>query len=253
MSLRAGPSLALTWIVLLAGCTSAQRPSPEPVSAPEAAAAPAAPASRPIPNAINPGAVIQVPLLDDLEDGNHQTLLAEGRGGYWYTYADETSTVDPSGTFAPTAGGAEGSAFAARMHGQVGKKTYPYAGLGFNLAEPMDPYDLSSCAGLSFRAKKGSPEAISTVRLKLGDVQTVPQGNMCKDCYNDFGLDLTLTTEWVLHEAKFAELKQEAYWGEPRPALDVGRVFQVQFLVKDPSAPFDVWVDDVRLIGCKGP
>jgi endoglucanase len=196
--------------------------------------------------------VLQVPLLDDLEDGNHQTLIAEGRGGYWYTYADETSTVQPSGTFAPTAGGAEGSAFAARMHGQIGSKQYPYAGLGLNLTEPMNPYDLSSCAGISLRAKKGSPEAVSLVRLKVGDVNTVPAGNVCKECYNDFGVDLTLTTEWVLYESKFADMQQEAYWGEPRPALDVTRVFQVQFLVKDSSAPFDVWVDDLRLIGCKG-
>ena len=241
-------------LALLLPACAASAPAPAPQSAPESAAttsAAAAPA-KPIPPAINPGAVLAVPLLDDLEDGNHQTVIAEGRGGYWYTYADETSKVEPSGTFSPTAGGAEGSAFAARMQGQIGTKQYPYAGIGFNLTDPMDPYDLSSCEGISFRAKKGSAEAVSVVRLKVGDVYTVPQGNVCKACYNDFGEDLTLTPEWTLHEVKFADMRQEAYWGEPRPKLDVSRVFQVQFLVKDPSAPFDVWLDDFRLLGCKG-
>lgn len=204
-----------------------------------------------VPSAVNAGAVLRVPVIDDLDDGNHQTAPEESRGGYWYTYADETSTVEPNGTFAPTAGGAEGTPFAARMHGQIGSKQYPYAGLGFNLTDPKDPYDLSSCAGLSFRAKKGTAEAISAVRVKIGDVYTVPEGGVCKSCYNDFGADLGLTPEWVLYELRFADLKQEPYWGEPRPKLETSRVYQVQFMVKDPSAPFDVWVDDVRLIGCK--
>jgi len=237
---------------LLAACASPS-PAVSPESTSESAAAPAPAGAAPeAPSAINPGAVLQVPLIDDLDDGNHQTTVAERRGGYWYTYADETSTVTPNGTFVPTAGGAEGSAFAARMNGQIGTKQYPYAGLGFNLTDPKDPYDLSSCEGLSFRAKKGTPEAVSAVRLKVGDVYTVPEGGVCKSCYNDFGVDFALTPEWTLHEVKFADMRQESYWGEPRPKLEVGRVYQVQFMVKDPSAPFDVWIDDVRLIGCKG-
>lgn len=237
--------------LLLLACAGSSPPAASQESAAgSAAAAPAPPPTTP--NAINAGAILKVPLIDDLEDGNHQTAPEERRGGYWYTYADETSTVEPSGTFVPTAGGAEGSAFAARMHGQIGKKQYPYAGLGFNLTDPKDPYDLSSCEGFSFRAKKGSPEAISSVRMKVGDVNTVPEGGVCKSCYNDFGVDFTLTPEWVLHEVKFADMRQEPYWGEPRPKLEVGRIYQVQFMVKDPSAPYDVWIDDVRLIGCKG-
>jgi len=247
--------LSGSFALVLTSCASSPPPapaagSPEGATSESAAAAPAPPPEPPA--AINAGVAIKVPLIDDLEDGNHQAATDENRGGYWYTYADETSTVDPNGTFAPTAGGAEGSAFAARMHGQIGTKQYPYAGLGFNLTDPKMPYDLSSCEGISFRAKKGTPEAIGAVRVKVGDVYTVPDGGVCKSCYNDFGVDLTLTPEWVLHEIKFADMKQEPYWGEPRPKLEVARVYQVQFLVKDRSAPYDVWVDDVRLIGCKG-
>lgn len=237
--------------LLFAACGGGTQSAPAPESA-ATPAAPTTPTAPAVPNAINAGATLKVPLIDDLDDGDHRTVVEEGRGGYWYTYADETSTVTPSGTFAPTEGGAEGTAFAARMHGQIGNKQYPYAGLGFNLTDPKDPYDVSSCEGMSFRAKKGSPEAVSAVRLKVGDVYTVPEGGVCKSCYNDFGVDFTLTPEWALHEVKFAEMRQEPYWGEPRPKLDVARVYQVQFMVKDPSAPFDVWIDDVRLIGCKG-
>ena len=29
-------------------------------------------------------------LIDDGEDNNNQTAVREGRGGYWYTYVDES-------------------------------------------------------------------------------------------------------------------------------------------------------------------
>jgi hypothetical protein len=45
-------------------------------------------------------------------------------------------------------------------------------------------------------------------------------------------------------------MRQEPYWGEPQPALDTTRIYQLQFQVKDKGRPFDVWIDDVRLVGC---
>src|SRR6187402_385440 len=59
-----------------------------------------------------------VGLIADGESENRTTFL-EGRGGYWYAYADDEGTkVTPEpgskgGTFAMTAGGARGTAHAA--------------------------------------------------------------------------------------------------------------------------------------------
>ncbi len=205
-----------------------------------------------LPQALNAGKTPQEPLLDNLEDGNHRIETAEGRGGYWYTYVDESSTIEPQGTFALAEGGPGDSQYAARMQGQIGDAQYPYAGMGFSLAEPKEPYDLSGCEGIAFMAKKGSEESTGNVRFKVGDVNTVPEGGVCKDCYNDFGRDLVLTTEWTQYETSFSEMEQEPYWGEPQPKIDASRAYQLQWQTKDPSAPFDIWVDNVRLIGCGG-
>ena len=54
-----------------------------------------------------------------------------GRGGYVYTYVDEVgSSVQPSGDFAPSSGGANGSNRAMRFHGNLAQSAEAYAGLG---------------------------------------------------------------------------------------------------------------------------
>lgn len=250
-SLRAASTLTLGLTLSLStGCvgsksTPAESPGTDGASTPESASAPA----KELPSAINAGSTPSESLVDDLEDGDHRTVVADQRGGYWYTYADKTSTIEPAEPFTLAEGGAGDSKYAARMHGTIGTEQYPYAGLGFSLAEPKAPYDLSQCTGISFQAKKGSSESTSLLRFKVGDINTVPEGGVCKDCFNDFGSDVFLTEEWTEFSTAFKDMKQEPYWGEPQPAIDASRVYQLQWQVKD-RAPFDIWIDDVKLVGC---
>ena len=147
-----------------------------------------------------------------------------------------------------TEGGADGSKFAARFSGTIGDGQYPFAGMGFSFFDPKAAYDLSSCKGISFKAKKGTAESTGILRMKVGDVNTAPEGGVCKDCFNDFGRDVLLTEEWSEITTNFYEMKQEPYWGEPKPQIDASRAYQVQFQVKE--GPFDIYVDDVKLVGC---
>lgn len=243
-------SSALVLSACVGGAPAAETPEAESPQDQTSASKAGATETQPLPPAVNAGEPPQNPLLDDLEDGNHRIENVEGRGGYWYTYADDRSTIEPSGTFELAEGGADDSQYAARMHGQIGDAQYPYAGMGFSLTEPKAPYDLSACRGIAFKAKKGSAESTGKVRFKVGDVNTVPEGGVCEDCYNDFGRDLALTEEWVKYETSFSEMRQEPHWGEPQPKIDASRAYQLQWQVKDPSAPFDIWVDDVELLGC---
>lgn len=207
-------------------------------------------ANPPAPEAKNAGEPIQSPLLDDLEDGDGQITFADARGGYWYTYKDDGSVIEPQGSFKPVEGGANGSKFAARMQGTIGSEIqYPFAGMGFLFVDPKGAYDVSGCDGIKFFAKKGEEGETVKMRFKLGDVNTVPEGGVCKECYNDFGRDILLTDEWTEFTARFSEMKQEPYWGESRPALVPTLVYQVQFQVVA-QGPFDVWVDDISLTGC---
>jgi endoglucanase len=159
--------------------------------------------------------------------------------------------IEPENPFKPTEGGANGSKFAARMKGTIGDTIqYPFAGMGFLFVDTKGAYDVSSCEGIKFFAKKGDEGETVNMRLKVGDVNTVPEGGVCKECYNDFGRDILLTNEWSEITAPFFEMKQEPYWGESQPGLVKTHVYQVQFQVVA-RGTFDVWVDDVSLTGCK--
>lgn len=200
--------------------------------------------------AVNAGMCPATSLIDDAEDGDNRVLIADQRGGYWYTYADKIgSTISPSGSFKMESGGAEGSKYSARMNGKLGNGGILYAGMGFSFTEPKGPYDASCCKGLSFWAKK-SGTGTGSVRVKLGDANTAPEGGRCHDCYNDFGADLTLTDSWKKYELTFAELKQEFGWGESQPAIDAAHLYQTQWQVRDAGADFDISVDHIELTGC---
>jgi hypothetical protein len=208
--------------------------------------------SKPVgPRAVNAGAKLTSSLIDDFEDGNNQSILADARGGYWYTYADkEGTTIEPAGNFSATEGGANDSKHSGRMVGVLASAQIVYAGMGVSFTEPKRPYDASSCAGVSFQARK-SGEGTASVRLKVGDWQTSPEGNLCKQCYNDFGADFTFTDEWKEYSVLFSEMKQEPYWGEPKASIDAAALYQIQWQVKAPGSAFDISVDDVKFIGCE--
>jgi endoglucanase len=196
-------------------------------------------------------------MVDDGEDGDHKVSDTAGRGGYWYTYADNVgSSITPptgesGGTFAMSDGGDTGSKKAARMSGTVGKGNVVFAGMGFGFTDPKGPYDLSKYKGVRFKAKIGEGST-PLVRLKVPDANTDPEGNACKECFNDFGAELTLTGSWQTYTILFSSMRQQAGWGSPRPAsIDASRVYGMQWQASTPGAKFDVWVDDVELVGCE--
>jgi endoglucanase len=260
-----GCSLGILVLVVVPALTVAcdhDEPGPQ---AP-AAAAPAAPAAAP---AAPPGVAaapapgpMTVPAkdcppefsIDDVEDNNNQLTVQGGRNGYWYTYLDPqgTTITPPAKTkFLQSAGGASGSKFAAHMAGTISKNGDPlYAGMGFSFTDPKGPYDATQYTGVSFWAKVG-PGSIKTVRLKVPDVNTDPQGKVCTECFNDFGADLTLTEQWQKYTIPFATMKQMDGWGNPNPpTINKSKIYGMQWQVNDRGAAYDVWVDDVRLTGC---
>jgi hypothetical protein len=214
-----------------APATPAAEAAPAPAPSTESAAASAGAAS------------CANPQLDDLEDGDNRGAMVDARGGYWYTFKDSLgTTLSPEGDFKPADGGAKSSAHAAHISGKLAASGTVYVGMGFNLADPMAPYDLSKASGICFDAKGSGP-----ARVKLPDIDTAPEGHVCKTCYNDFGADFELPADWKEQCFKFSELKQQPGWGEPHPALSTGKVFSVQWQVAKPGVDYDLWIDNVRL------
>jgi endoglucanase len=193
-------------------------------------------------------------LLDDGEDGNNQAPPNGGRGGYWYTFKDKGATVvDPQagafggGAFTMSEGG-HASSWAARFHGKIGTGAVVYAGLGLNFVDPKGLYDASKYAGVSFWARRAE-NSTGKVRLKVPDGNTDPEGGVCTECFNDFGTDFTVTTEWKQFVVPFKSMKQLAGWGAPRkPHIAPEKLFGVQFQVNVPGANYDIYIDDLRFI-----
>lgn len=194
-----------------------------------------------VPRACGPEA-----LIEDAEDGDSQILVREGRGGYWYTFVDpHGSRVTPSGNFQMSSPGNNGSKHAARMSGQMASSApnvYPYAGVAFKIAD-HGAYDASRYKGISFWAK-----GPAHVRFELPDAYTSPEGGYCKDCYNDFSMDLMLTDKWERYIILFEWLSQRSGWGDPRPGVAPEAIYAMEWEYSTPDRSFEVWLDDIAFI-----
>lgn len=197
-----------------------------------------------------------VGMISDGEANNNQVNVIQGRGGYWYTFLDkEGSSVTPmsgeqGGTFSMTPGGANGTKYAARMHGSIGGADIVYAGMGLNFVDPKGQYDASRYGGISFWAKRGP--GTPHVRLKVPDVNTDPDGKVCSECFNDFGVDLVLTEQWQQFTIPFKAMKQMKGWGNPiKSSIDPKTIYGMQFQVNEKNATFDIWVDEIQFTGCQ--
>ncbi len=196
-------------------------------------------------------------LIDDCEDGNNQGATVGDRGGYWYTYSDRLGTTivpqagDRGGIFFMTPGGAQGSKYAARMHGTTGEAGVVFGGMGLNLTDPKGLYDASRYKGIAFWAKRGR-ESYDRIRFKIPDVSTDEAGGVCTDCSNDFGVNLQLSEHWQHFAFSWRMLKQLPNWGAPRPrSIKPDKIFGLQWQVRQPDVSFDIWVDQVQFLGCK--
>jgi Carbohydrate binding domain (family 11) len=233
--------------------------APEPAAANAGAATPAAPAAQaaPVQGAgpkVCTGATQPAGdgLLDDFEDGNTQLAPLGGRDGYFWTTKDpKGSTLEPSSDFKPSDGGAGGSQKALHASGKIA--TGPDAwgiGVGANLVG-TGTYDASKYAGISFKAKVGE-KSTKAVRFKIGDVNTHQSGGICSSCWNHFGKDLTLSTEWKEYTVRFSETKQAVGWGKPRPpTLTPSQLVSIDWSIGASGQDYDLWVDDIQFVECK--
>jgi hypothetical protein len=187
-------------------------------------------------------------LVDDFDDGNTQVAKVEGRDGYWFTsHDDKGSTIGPS-PLTMTGEGAGGAGKSLHLTGVTSGATGAWGALwGANFAG-QGAYDASKHTGMSFKAKVGG-SSTQKVRFKLGDVNTHPDGGVCKDCWNHFGKDLTFSTDWKEYVVTFAEMTQEAGWGQRFPFITTSKLISVNWSV-GPGVPYDVWIDDLQFVDC---
>jgi hypothetical protein len=188
--------------------------------------------------------------LDDFEDSNTQLTKIAGRDGYWWSKKDDFgSTV----TFAPEDGGADGSEIAMHLFGvtTAGSGDLNWgAGIGVNMVTQGLFFDASKYVGIAFKAKAG-PKSTRKVRFKIGDVNTHPDAKVCTGCWNHFGADLTLTGDWREYKVLFADVQQEPYWGEPRPAsVTPSKLIAIDWTI-GAGQTYDMWIDNLVFLECR--
>jgi endoglucanase len=187
--------------------------------------------------------------LDDFEDRDSRLTPVSGRDGYWWTKKDPAgSTAEPK-PLAPVEGGPPGSTRAMHVWGTTASGPGAWgAGVGFNLVS-RGAYDASRYAGIAFKARVGAG-SVRKLRFKIGDVDTHPDGGVCTSCWNHFGKDLELGTEWQEYRVLFATVKQEDGWGKPRPAVVLpGKLHSIDWSIGT-GQTYDLWLDDVIFLDC---
>jgi endoglucanase len=154
------------------------------------------------------------------------------------------------GIFGMSEGGANGTSYAARIVGELASAHVVYAGMGVNLVDPKGPFDASAYAGIAFYARRGEGAA-EKIRVSVPDLKSDPDGRICSECFNDFGMELRLTPQWQRYVLPFASMTQQPGWGSPRPSqIDQAAIFSVQFRPIEAGAPFDIWIDQLEFFGC---
>jgi hypothetical protein len=198
-------------------------------------------------------------VIDDLEDKDDAIKDSEDRSGSWYTFHDDTKggTQMPGDDFKPTAGGANGSKYAAVTSGKG--FTEWGAGMAFDLnyggedlkGKPKPTWDASKLKGVTFMMKSKTPKvrfAIATQAVAdNGDGGGTCVDNTTMDnCNNTHGVDLTVGTDWERYKIPFTMLKQEEGWGKV-VAFDATKLLGFEFSVPElaSSVEFELAVDDI--------
>lgn len=207
-------------------------------------------------------------VIVDFEDGSASLKQSTVLNGSFYTFNDGTAggvqTPAPMSTVMASeiCGGGRCSDEAAKskyaLH-MVASGFTNWGGLiGTDLAylggtPPRTTFDASAYTGVVFWARAGAMASAAKdrkVRFVLIDGDTDPDGGKCKQpgtpvdaCYNDFGVDLTLTGEWTRYEVPFTSLKQSDY-GMRFPAFLKDKVYGMQWKFAK-SVNLDIWIDDV--------
>ncbi|HEY3497095.1 MAG TPA: carbohydrate binding domain-containing protein [Polyangiaceae bacterium] len=187
-------------------------------------------------------------LIDDFEAA--QTPALGGRTQSWWVAAADRAKIEfPGKTFMAADGGPTGSKKALHFKGQTSNDDAWGAAVAVNFL-PSGFYDASKYSGIAFKIMSAKPNF--NVRLKIPDTASHPDGGQCKkECWNSFGKELIVGTEWQDVVLMWSDLKQQPDWGDTRPpAITPGKLRDAEWTVY-PGQEFDFWVDEIRFVECK--
>jgi hypothetical protein len=138
--------------------------------------------------------------------------------------------------------GSYGSGFGTNLNAAQSDGSDPDA----SMVSLQMPYDGSAYAGVVFFTKM-APMTQATLRFSISTTESEMGFGSCEaaGCFNDFGVDLTMKTEWTAHVVKFSAMTQKPYKSYMPPGgFAKDKMISLKFLnVRVPA--FDFWVDDI--------
>jgi len=192
-------------------------------------------------------------MIHDFEDPGSDPPLdylgiffGDGRSGRWFDSHDTTSSPTVSMAAEATSGGPSGNTHALHYHG-----TAPM-GWGATVGVPVaNCYDASVYEGISFWVK-GNPSAGTTqVKFSVHTPPTEPVASgggcsltdeMAGKCYDHYAQTIDITDQWVRHNIKWADLKQNCSSGNGyKPQSEI---LNFSFSLLDATKAFDFWIDN---------
>jgi imidazolonepropionase-like amidohydrolase len=160
-------------------------------------------------------------MVSDFESGSAQARFGAG----WLVTTDAMRGGTSTGTLEVADGGAEGTARALRVRGTVGPDANPWSGaMLFPGAQPMQPADLSSTAGLRFRAKGDGRTYTVLVFTRRGGMTPA---------FRSF----TAGPEWQTHTFAWSD------FGGSTGADVTG----IAWTAGAPAGAYELWLDQVEL------
>jgi imidazolonepropionase-like amidohydrolase len=160
-------------------------------------------------------------LVADFESGSPEARFGAG----WLVTTDAMRGGTSTGTLEVADGGAEGTRKALRVRGTVGPDANPWSGaMLFPGAQPMQPADLSSTAGLRFRAKGDGRTYTVLVFTRRGGMMPA---------FRSF----TAGPEWQTHTFAWSD------FGGSTGADVTG----IAWTANAPQGAYELWLDQVEL------
>lgn len=189
-------------------------------------------------------------VIDDFEDGNSQAPAIEGRSAVsWFAAGDNSLDGSvPSLTVESVTGGP--SARAAHLRGGAYTSWGSLMGLNFatNSSYQTCPYDLTTYTALELWVRATGVSSIQ-VGLSTQETEIAQYGGTCtSDCGDHFRTAVPVTGTWTKHVVQFANLKRSA----GGCSLNPSHVLTLQ-ISAPPGQPYDLWLDDLRMLRLDGP
>lgn len=189
-------------------------------------------------------------LIDAFEDGDQRINVIDSRDGEWFQ-AKSRVGGSPLGNMSVESGALHMSGGPTTLNPADGEPD-DWATFGVPLGQC---YDASPYAGFRFRIRSaGASGSNESIRFSISTPPTteISAGGVCPDgdagCYNHFGKNLVLSSDWQEVTISWAELIQSPSWGIKAPPgyAKEAHIMAVNFAPLENTKSYDFWIDDLQ-------